>query len=274
MKKYSIRSICVLTILIAIVLGVVVHLQKLRKQKQEKQLKAIEMLENCPNIYLPAEFDAIQVVATVNYLRSLGHNDSVEALEAFLEKYPYDKDYFSPHQILQLIIPLLYTPANPEAPIIKYDEFSKSNVRLRGDWGYKEWVIVEQDIPFRIGPSSFGFSGTPFDHSYLVEWAKNHTYLRKSDLVPADNPFDAAASLFVYLESLGHVDLDLESRLYLQSYNMIEELFAAKQSEVESESGNSISMSEERTMWEELRKECKANGIYWNKSKQRYEFTK
>src|SRR5262245_53400137 len=154
--RFGLRSLLLLTMLSAIGLAWWRSQLAVRQAREGARKEALELLATAPNP-LGWDYDPIKLARAVNKLHSMGRDEAILTLEAFIKKYPND-GYDCPHQSLKLVIPLLFMRRNPAEKLpssAKWD--GSSGFKLTYDRWYEDFV-VEQGLPFHTEVIG-GFSG-------------------------------------------------------------------------------------------------------------------
>jgi hypothetical protein len=147
--------------------------------------RTLELINACPTPPFGGRYDPITLVRAANHLQSLGKDKAIAAMREYAELAPVTGIRWmrshpanpknidsSDQQCLGYLIPLVF------------DNLSNY-----------EWIKVWQGIPFHTAVIG-GSSGQIFSTRPLVESAAESGKLRKMPLRPADNPLEAADSLF------------------------------------------------------------------------------
>jgi hypothetical protein len=143
--------------------------------------RTLQLINACPTL-IGWSFDPISLVRATNHLRSLGKDKAIAALREFLDlahDAGYTRRRIDPENIdtsnqwcLASLVPLVFPGVDKDGEI-------------------RVW----QGIPFHTIVIS-GTSGSPGSTRPLVDEAAREGVLRKKPLRPADNPLEAADSLF------------------------------------------------------------------------------
>jgi hypothetical protein len=230
------------------------------------------------------EFNPVPLIRAVNHLHGLGKEKAIAALRDFLtiagdhpfaQRDPENIDT-SDRQCVFLIVRLLFQPATQGEvlPQIKIGAMSPRPDPMEEEQWPLYPLVLQDDIPFLImsGVLLRGSAQRPEEH---VDWAEKHGKLRNKPLCPADNPFQAVATLWSQPKAVklfGGSDSKRPSeycRTYLrmQGWRMVRELVGHKQPLFQEENGVRYDVDAD---WEELRRAASEIKIYWDEKKQGY----
>jgi hypothetical protein len=217
--------------------------------------RTLQLINACPVPYDGIDvYDPIALVRAVNHLRSLGKDKAIAELREFLKVtyYPEDTGYTryridpknidtSDHSSLSSLVPLLF-------------DGLEQNV---------EEIKLWQDIPFsilQIGGGSEWEWGT----EALVEDAAHHGKLRTKPLRPADNPLQAADSLFLKM-----VQPKDRKREYLSQVHLRVQAWGAVRHLVDPGGKQSLDFSSQES-WDKLKARVTQMKIRWDEKRQEY----
>jgi hypothetical protein len=266
--QFSLRTMLLAIVMAALGLGW--YSREMRRR--ERIERATELLAVAPSVYT-TDYDPIALVRAVNSLRALGKDDAVVALRRFAERYPARGDDLSPHNSLDLVMPLAFERSDPE------DEYPSFWITAREDWD--GFLTVHKDIPFRRG--SVLLMGREGDKIELINWAQAHGRLRATALRPADDPL-AAAEAAIEAWHVGQ-ELDRSSTEILSPMEEAKERnFAAHVMREEGlrciahllklRADDLPYLGQDDAEWSRLKAECRRLGIRWSEERQEYVATK
>jgi hypothetical protein len=194
-------------------------------------MEAFELIDRSIDLMGWDQPNPVALVRAVNHLRSLGKDQAIATLRAYVRYAPVQPDWAKLHapdqQRLCWIIPLLFAPAHDRVrlPSLGRDPREWS----RGGWKQLD-ISVQADLPFHDSPVTGRLGTLDPPRAYLVEWADRHGVLGEEPLRPSNDPLLAADEL---AESLLNDDENrsassrktLTSHLRLQARRTIEHLF-------------------------------------------------
>ena len=178
-------------------------------EADRKHRTTFELINKSTNLLGWGDPNPAALVRAVNHLRSLGKNEAIEALRAYVRYAPQNgRKHVSDsadQQRLVWIIPLLFVPSDPDIKLPtlgRHPEFREWAERFpefpewtTGDKWDPFWISLEGDLPFH-NVQFTGRSGIQNpEKGYLVEWAANHADLRDEPLRPVNDPLGAADRL-------------------------------------------------------------------------------
>lgn len=263
--RFGIRTLLIVLLLAAAGLAE----WRYRADRAKARERAMESLLSVPDP-LGKGFNPVDLVRAVNSLHSLGRSQALVVLREFSQKNP-NEGYSSPHQALDLVVPLLFDRRNPEDkfPVLNVmafvSESEQSFMPLLRQWGNP--VVVENGIPFHTVIHGIVL-GNPGDQSHLIDWAEQAARFREAPMVPADDPFAAVEELIGELQrndrlSEFPVSPDTLSHLRLQVFRSIANIPGVSPVNLLPESGDLSS-------WHELRDKLRSRNLRWDQVQQGY----
>ena len=158
-----------------------------------------ELINKSTNLLGWGDPNPVAVVRAVNHLRSLGKNDAIEALRAYVRYAPqYGTGWESDsadQQRLVWIIPLLFVPSNPDIKLPTLGRNPEFPEWTTGDKWEPFYISLAGDLPFHNVKFGGRRGKVDPDRGYLVEWVSKHAHLRAEPLRPVDDPLGAADGL-------------------------------------------------------------------------------
>lgn len=253
--------------LLVLILGAALGLAwwRMRIDAVRERERAIELLVASPDP-LGWDYDPSALIRTVNQLHSRGRQDAIETLVEFNHRYP-NEGYSSPHQTLELVVPLLFNRRNPEDPLprpIDWFDPSKGIELTEDEWSH--YIVVKNGIPFHTVEIG-GTSGMPGDQGYLVTWAREHARMRSTPMTPEDNPFVAAEAILKTLADEGGDDAaeyfwSTKRHIRMQVYRAVSHVLSVESKD------DLLPYDDER--WGLLKAKCTDLGLFWDSNRQAY----
>jgi hypothetical protein len=213
--------------------------------------RSLQLINACPTP-IGWEFDPIPLVRAANHLRSLGKDKSIGALREFLElayDTGYSRDRIDPENIdtsnqwcLASLLPLTFDGID-----------------------HKETIRVWKGIPFHT-VVIHGTSGWPASTRELVDRAAQKGKLIQKPLRPADDPLEAADSLFnKIVEGKDPNDKDngdeLRKHLRRQAWRVVHHLVDPDAEEIPELT---------QATWDKLKTKAARLHIHWDEERQEY----
>lgn len=106
--RYSLRTLLIMLLLAAAGLAV----WRYQANRGIARERAMESLLSVPDP-IGKDYNSVDPVRAVNLLHSLGRSDALIVLREFSKKYP-NEGHSSPHQALDLVVPLVFDRLNPD----------------------------------------------------------------------------------------------------------------------------------------------------------------
>ncbi len=166
---------------------------------------ALEMI-NAVSGVTGHEFNPAALIRAVNYLRTLGKDEAIKALEEYLEecadrspcqlRWPRDPkniDYGDPESTF-LIVRLLFEPDDPATTLPRMMIGAPVPTQPEGLDLPLFPLAVESGIPFLL-VSGYALAGHPEHPRKHLEWARKSGRLRSEAILPTGDPWEAAQAL-------------------------------------------------------------------------------
>ena len=257
--QFTLRGLMLLVLVVGLGLGGWTFHANNQIRREQQIDRAVQLLGECPD---PRgfQYNPVPLIRAVNHLQSMGQEDAIKALRR-VEVKGLDS---RAQEALQLVIPLLFLPKDPENSLPSANLGRQCDMQ-KDPWGNR--INVEQDIPFHTEMIHASSGPPPYTDSRLVEWAEREGRIRATPLRAADDLIGAADAI---IERLHPETKDESGESYWTRYHIREQVYAALETVLPKQDPDVSKGPDDEPAWNELKRQCQTLRLHWNEELQNY----